>query len=159
MALTTSPAFPQVANIGVMAPLLTTAMTNTKAYDGTEAVGTNMVLIYTAGAETINAVTKINVQYTSTAGATASGTTAATVVRLWLNNNSANTTAANNQLLGEILVPAAILVALAVLINPVLTLAVTIPNLPANTRIYAGLTVAVGATNAALLITASGGNY
>jgi len=159
MALTTTPYFPAAANIGVMSALLTTAMTNTKSYDGTEAAGANMALIYTAGAEAINAVTKIRVQYTSTAGATASGTTAATVVRFWLNNNSVNTTASNNQLLGELLIPAAALVALATGVNPFYELSANIPNIPANHRIYAGLTVAVGGTNAALLVSCYGGNY
>ena len=159
MALTTLNAFPQAANIGAMSPLLSTAMTNTIAYDGTQAAGTSLVLVYTAGVEAINQITKIRAQYTSTAGATASGTTSATVLRLWLNNGSANTTAANNQLLGELLIPAATLVALATAVNPVLEFSLNIPNVPANHRIFAGLTVALGGTNCALLVTGFGGNY
>lgn len=159
MSLTTKPAFPQAANVGAMAALLSTAMTNTKAYDGTEAVGTAMTLVYTAGSEAINAVTALRVQLTSTAGATASGTTNATVVRFWINNGGANTTASNNQLLGELLIQATTIVALATSINAVYQYLGTIPNLPAGYRIYAGITVAVGGTNAALQVSAYGGNY
>ena len=50
MAANVSPIFPLTPNPGVMNALLTTAMTNTKAFDGTEAAGTAMVLAMTAGA-------------------------------------------------------------------------------------------------------------
>ncbi len=161
MALTINPAFPQVANVGELSPLLSTAMTNTKAFDGTEALGTAMRLIYTAGAESINQITKIRVQYSSVAGSTATGTTAASVVRFWLNSGGANahTTASNNQLLGELALPAQAMTALATAINPILEFPLNIPNLPAGYRIYAGTTVATGGAVNAFLVTAFGGNY
>jgi hypothetical protein len=38
---------PQTPNTPVYGVLLTTALTSTKAYDGTEATGSSMALIYT----------------------------------------------------------------------------------------------------------------
>src|SRR4051812_44934998 len=105
MAVLTSPIFPQTPNPGLLNVLLSTAMTNTKSFDGTDAAGTALAQCFLAGANGAR-VDSVLVQYTSTNGATASGTTAATVMRFWLNNGSANTTAGNNQLLGEVLVPA-----------------------------------------------------
>ncbi len=157
MAANTQPIFPLTPNIGAMNALLSTAMTNTKAYDGTEAAGTAMVLVATAGANG-SRFDALQVQFASTNGATASGTTSATVVRFWANNGSANTTATNNQLLGEIAVAAQTVTALATGTNPVYTLTLN-KSLPAGYKIYAGTTVAVGGTNCALLVSATGGDY
>lgn len=157
MAANTQPIFPLTPNIGAMNALLSTAMTNTKAYDGTEAAGTAMVLALTAGTNGTR-VDSLEVRLTSTNGATASGTTSATVVRFWANNNSANTTATNNQFLGEIAIPATAVTALATAVNPVYTLTLN-KSLPANYRIYAGTTVAVGGTNCALIVSANAGDY
>jgi hypothetical protein len=137
--------------------LLTTAMTNTKAFDGTEAVGTAMVLCYTAGADG-SRIDSITARLTSTNGAVASGTTAATLVRLWMNNGSANTVAANNQLIGEIPVPATAVTALATGALNTFTLPINL-SIPAGYRVFAGLTTAVGGTNCAILITPVGGDY
>lgn len=158
MAANTEPIFPLTPNIGVMNVLLTAAMTNTKAYDGTEATGAGKKeLVFTAGANGAR-IDTLYVQFTSTNGATASGTTAATVVRFWANNGSADTTATNNQLLGEIAVAAQTLTALATATNPVYTFTLN-KSLPAGYKIYAGTTVAIGGTNCALLVSASGGDY
>lgn len=158
MAANTEPIFPLTPNIGVMNVLLTAAMTNTKAYDGTEATGAGKKeLVFTAGANGAR-IDTLYVQFTSTNGATASGTTAATVVRFWANNGSADTTATNNQLLGEIAVAAQTLTALATATNPVYALTLN-KSLPAGYKIYAGTTVAVGGTNCALLVSATGGDY
>jgi hypothetical protein len=100
----------------------------------------------------------LQVQLTGTNGATASGTTAATVIRFWLNNGSVNTTAGNNQLLGEVAIAAATLTALATAINPVYTIPIN-KAIPAGYKIYAGTTVAAGGTNAAFIISANGGDY
>ena len=140
-----------------MNALLTTAMTSTKAFDGTEAAGPAMVLAMTAGANGTR-LDSIDVRVTSTNGATASGTTAATLVRFWINNASANTTATNNQLLGELEIPAVANVALATAKNPVFTLPVG-KSIPAGYRVYAGTTVAVGGTACALLICPAAGDY
>ena len=157
MPANTAPIYPLTPNPGVMNALLTTAMTNTKAFDGTEAAGTAMVLAMTAGANGARLDT-IEVRVVSTNGATASGTTAATLVRIWMNNASANTTATNNQLLGELEVPAVTNVALATAKNPVFTLPVG-KSIPAGYRVYAGTTVAVGGTACALLICPTAGDY
>lgn len=157
MAVSNSPIFPQTPNPGLLNVLLSTAMTNTKAYDGTDAAGTALAQCFLAGVNGAR-VDSVTVQYTSTNGATASGTTAATVMRFWLNNGSANTTATNNQLLCEVLVPAATLVALATAVNPVITVPIG-KSIPAGYKIYAGLTVAAGGTNAALTPSFNAGDY
>lgn len=157
MAANTVPIFPLTPNPGVMNVLLSTAMTNTKAYDGTEAAGTAMALCLTAGTNGAR-IDSLAVQLTSTNGATASGTTAATVVRFWINNAGVNTTATNNQLLGEVAIAAATVVALATGTNPVYTVAIN-KAIPAGYKIYAGATVAVGGTNCALQVSANAGDY
>lgn len=157
MPANTAPIYPLTPNPGVMNALLTTAMTNTKAFDGTEAAGTSMVACLTAGANGAR-IESIDVRVVSTNGATASGTTAATLVRFWINNASANTTAANNQLLGELEIPAVTNVALATAKNPVFTLPVG-KVIPAGYKVYAGTTVAVGGTACALLICPTAGDY
>lgn len=157
MTANVSPIFPKAPNLGVMNALLTTAMTNTKAFDGTEAAGTSMVLCMTAGVDH-SRLDSIEVRVVSTNGATASGTTASTLVRFWVNNASVNTTATNNQLLGELEIPAVANVALATAKNPVFTLPVG-KVIPAGYRVYAGLTVAVGGTNCALLVCPVAGDY
>jgi hypothetical protein len=83
------------------------------------------------------------------------------VVRFWLNNGSANTTAGNNIFLGEVAIAATAVTALAT--SALTTFPLTIPNvglnIPATYRIYAGTTVAAGGTNIAIAISAFGGNY
>jgi len=157
MPANTSPIFPLTPNTGVMNILLSTALTNTKAFDGTELAGTSMAQCYTAG---INGsrIDSFTVQFTSTNGATASGTTAATIVRFWINNGSSPTNAPNNQLLGELAIPAATVTALATSINPIYTLQVN-KAIPAGYKVFAGTTVAVGGTACALLVSANGGDY
>lgn len=157
MPANTSPIFALTPNLGVPGVLLTTAMTNTKAFDGTEAAGTAMALVYTSGSNG-SSVNQLRCFYTSTAGATASGTTTATLLRIWANNGSANTTATNNILLGEIALPAQAVTALGTSVLPYYTFN-AIPVLPAGWKIYAGITVAVGGTNCAIGVTVDGGDY
>lgn len=137
--------------------LLSTAMTNTKAFDGTETAGTALALVYTAGANG-SRLDDVTVKYVSANGATASGTTAATLVRVWMNNGLDNTTATHNQLLTEIAVPAQAVTALG---TSALAdfLQVINKSIPAGYRIFAGATVAVGGTNCAIQVSASGGDY
>ena len=159
MSANIQPIFPLTPNIGAMNVLLTGAMTNTKAYDGTEATAAGKKeLAFTAGANG-SRVDYLSVQFASTNGATASGTTAATVVRFWANNGSADTTATNNQLLCEIAIAAQTVTALATAINPPDYKIFLNRTIPAGYKIYAGTTVAIGGTNCALLISASGGDY
>jgi len=160
MPVTATPIFSQTPNVGALNAVLSTAMTNTKAFDGTEAVGTPMALVYTAGANG-SRVDQITCRFSSTNGATASGTSAATVVRFWMNNGSANTTAGNNIFLGEVALPATAVTALGTTALTVYALPVPTGglNLPASYRIYAGTTVAAGGTNIAIAVQAVGGDY
>jgi len=157
MAANTSPIFPLTPNPGLMNVLLTTAITNTKAFDGTDTAGTALAQCFLAGTNGAR-IDSLTVQLTSTNGATASGTTAANLVRFWINNGAVNTTATNNQLLGEIAIAAATVTALATAVNPVYTIQVN-KAIPAGYKIFAGTTVAVGGTACALLVSANGGDY
>jgi hypothetical protein len=160
MAVTATPIFTQTPNVGALNAILSTAMTNTKAFDGTEATGTAMALVFTAGADG-SRVDQVICRLSSTNGATASGTSAATLVRFWANNGSANTTAGNNIFIGEVAIPATAVTALGT--SALATYSLTLPtsglNLPASYRIYAGTTVAAGGTNIAIAVNVLGGNY
>lgn len=141
---------PQSINAGTRC-LLSTALTNTKAFDGTDAFGTALNTFFTAGSNG-SIVDGIKIKYTSTDGATASGTTSATLVRIWMNNGSVNTTATNNVLLFEVAVPAQTVTALGTSALPEFLITTYIPKLPAGYRLMAGTTVAVGGTNCALSV-------
>lgn len=164
MAANTAPIFPLTPDLGVMNAVLSTAMTNTKAFDGTEAVGTALKLVFTAGADG-SRVDTITVRLTSTNGATASGTSAATLVRFWINNGSTNTTASNNQLMPwDVAIPATGVVALDISTLPSYNALTNSPmaggiSLPAGFTIYAGTTVAVGGTNIGVLVSVQAGDY
>src|SRR5574340_5330 len=159
MPANTSRIFPLTPNDGAMGVVLSTAMTDTKAFDGTEAVGTAMALVYTAGSNG-SKPDKLYVRLGSTAGAAASGTTSATLVRFWVNNGSANTTATNNSILPyEIAIPATAVTALATSALTPYEYPVDLPVLPAGYKLYAGLTVAVGGTNCAVIVQVHGGDY
>ncbi len=160
MAVTATPVFTQTPNVGALNAIVSTAMTNTKAFDGTETAGTPLALVFTAGADG-SRIDQVMCRLASTNGATASGTSAATVVRFWINNGSANTTAGNNIFIGEVAIPATTVTALAT--SALTTYPLTLPlnglNIPATYRIYGGLTVAAGGTNIAIALSAFGGNY
>lgn len=160
MPVTATPVFTQTPNVGALNALLSTAMTNTSAFDGTQATGTAMALIFTAGANG-SRVDQITCRYASTNGATASGTSAASLIRFWMNNGSANTTAGNNIFLGEVAMGAVAVTALGTTALTVNTLSLPVGglNLPAGYRIYAGTTVAAGGTNIAFAVNAIGGDY
>lgn len=160
MAVTATPVFTQTVNVGALNAIVSTAMTNTTSFDGTMATGTAMALVFTAGADGAR-IDQVMCRLASTNGATASGTSAATVVRFWINNGSANTTAGNNIFLGEVAIPATAVTALAT--SALTTYPLTLPlnglNIPATYRIYGGTTVAAGGTNIAIALSAFGGNY
>ena len=156
MAKTATPIFAQTPNTGSMNCIVSTAMTNTKAMDGTEAAGTAMALAFTAGAEGAR-IDTIQVRYTATNGSTATGTSAASVLRFWLNNGAANTTATNNKLIAEIAMPAQTVTALATGTMPEYTKVLGI-SIPAGYRIYVGSTVAAGGV-LAFLADVNGGDY
>lgn len=156
MTVTATPIFSQTPNLGVMNCIVSTAMTNTKAMDGTEAAGTALALAFTAGANGAR-VDTVKFQYTATNGSTATGTSAASVLRLWINNGAANTTATNNQLLAEMPMPAQAVAALATGALPSYTLTLGI-SLPPGYRIYVGSTVAAGGV-LAFQTAIQGGDY
>ena len=143
----------QSPNSGPMGVLLSAAMTNTKAYDGTEATGSaKKELIFTAGANGAR-IDKVVATLSGTAGAAPSGTSNATVLRLWLNNNSSDTTATNNAFIKEITIPATAMSAVAALTAYEIPLGIVVP---ANYRLYAGISTATGGTNIALAVWAIG---
>ena len=160
MAVTSTPIFTQTPNVGANNAILSTAMTNTKAFDGTEAAGTAMVLVFTAGANGAR-IDQITCRFASTNGATASGTSNASLIRFWINNGAVNTTASNNIFIGEVAMAATAVTALATAVNApnYLTLPTGGLNIPATYRIYAGSTVAAGGTNIAFAVQAIGGDY
>lgn len=160
MPVTATPIFTQTPNVGALNAVISTAMTNTSAFDGTQATGTAMALAFTAGANG-SRVDQITCRFASTNGAAASGTSSASVIRFWINNGSANTTATNNIFLGEVAMAATAVTALgttALIVNA-LPLPVGGLNLPAGYRIYAGTTVAAGGTSIAFAVNAIGGDY
>lgn len=156
MAANTSPVFP-IAPCALAAQnvILSTAMTSTKAFDGTEAAGTSMALVATAGANGAR-LDQLTLNYSGTNGAAPSGTSAASVLRLWLNNGSANTTAGNNILINNVAVPALAYTNVARM-DP-LTLSLDM-SIPAGWKLYAGLSTAMGGTNCALAVTVTAGDY
>lgn len=160
MPVTATPIFVQTPDVGAANAILSTAMTNTKAFDGTETVGTAMALVFTAGANG-SRIDQVTCRFASTNGATASGSSNASLIRFWINNGAANTTATNNIFFGEVAMAATSVTALAssVLTVNYLTLPTGGLNLPASYRLYAGTTVAAGGTNIAFAVSAIGGDY
>ena len=158
MAANTTPIFPKAANTGEQGVLLSTAMANTKAHDGTEAVGTAKALLFTAGVDG-SRIDSITVRPSALPGNAAAGTTVLGVIRFWLNNGLDSTVAANNTLLGEIAIPATAVTALATaVISEYLFYGASGLVLEAGQKIYAGLTVAPGGV-LAHSITTLGGDY
>jgi hypothetical protein len=160
MAVTATPIFAQVPNAGAMNAILSTAMATTAAFDGTTAVGTAQALCFTAGTNGAR-VDQIQVFYSSTNGAAASGTSSATTIRFWINNGSTNATAGNNAYLGAVALPAAAVVAAGTTVLSSYTIQLPLGglNLPAGYKIYAGMTVAIGGTNIAAAVNVLGGDY
>jgi hypothetical protein len=150
-----SPQPTQLSAGAALGALLNTAMATTTNYDGTTAVGTAMALIFTAGTAG-SQLPKLRVRYSSVAGLAATGTTAATVVRIWANNASTNTVATNNVFLGEVNVPSVTMSQAAALTQPT-DYDFGLQTVPAGYRIYAGLATAIGGTNCALAVNMIGG--
>lgn len=129
--------------------LLTAAMTQATAFNGTDA---NVVQVFTADATNGSFVQKIRFKPYNTAGTTVS---AATVARLFINNGSTNATAANNTFYGEITLPAYTYSATAAAVEIEYPLNIA---LPAGYRLYIGLSTAPGSTNG-WQATVVAGNY
>lgn len=164
MPVTATPIFVQTPNVGANNATLSLAMTNTKAFDGTEAATTTttnaMVLVFTAGANG-SRIDQVTCRFASTNGATASGSSNASLIRFWINNGAANTTATNNIYFGDVGMATTTITALGTV--PLTVNYLTLPtgglNLPAGYRLYAGSTIAAGGTNIAFAVSAIGGDY
>ena len=135
-AVNNDPIFTRAADIqwNATSPILTSAMTaaNVSGYNGTDA---NVALIFTADATNGGFVRSIRAKCCAI-----TGTSAASVLRIFLNNGSANSTAANNSLIGEVTLPAtAYSIAAA---SPDIEDFLNIP-IPAGYKLYAGLGTAV----------------
>ena len=116
-------------------------VTATGDYTG---VSANHQLIHTAGADG---------SYIKRIHCVATGTNTASVLRIYLNNGSANTTATNNQFLGQLTLPG------TTATNTAATSEVDYPlemMIPAGFRIYVGLGTTVAAS---WVCTAVGGDY
>lgn len=145
MAANTSPIFSLQGEVSsdnstAMAPTFTTA-----AADYTGATATHNKLVFTADATNGSYIARLKFK--------AIGTNTASVARIFINNGSANTTAANNSFYGEVSLPATTAIATAA------TVEVDYPMgfaLNPGFRIYVGLgtTVAAG-----WVCTGIGGNY
>lgn len=135
MAANNDPIYTRVADIQFAATNpITAALTagNISAYNGTDA---NAVLLYTADATNGSFVQRIRMK----CGAI-TGTSAASVFRIWVNNGSTNGTAGNNGYIGEIALPAVTVSAAAA------TAEVDYPlnlPLPPGYKLYGGLGTAV----------------
>ena len=135
MPANTAPIYPLTPVIG-----WATQTTANTAMDGTGTVST----LLTAGANGIR-IDKIRCK--------ALGTNVASVLRVFVNNGSANTTAANNSLIAELTLPATTATSSAALTEYDLTLDVALPSgYKLNCAI--GTTVAAG-----WQVTAEGGQY
>lgn len=145
MSANTQPIFPITPNVS-----WGTVNSANTAKDGTGTVTT----VFTAGLNG-SRIDQIKVR--------ALGTNVATVLRLFVNNGSANSTATNNTLIHEVTIAATTLSEVSALVDNDITIAknagdtvVPIPYLPAGYKINCaiGTTVAAG-----LQITVHGGDY
>ena len=118
--------------------LLTAAMTQATAFDGTDA---NAKLAFTADATNGGYVQKVRFKPYNTAGSTAS---TATVARIFINNGSTNATASNNTYYADISLPAYTHTAVAGTVEVDYPLNIA---LPAGYKLYVGLATAPGSTN------------
>lgn len=134
MAQNTSPIYSIIGdqssdNSTTMAPTFTTA-----AADYTGATATHNKLVYTADSADGGFIQRIRFK--------AIGTNTASVARVFINNGSANTTAANNSFYGEISLPA------TTATNTAATVEIDYPMnfaLKPGFRIYVGLATTVAA--------------
>ena len=147
MAQNTSPIFPLVPVItwvsGAAANAATPGVTANTTKDGSS--GTIYGPIFTADATDGSRLDFIKVRML--------GTNAQTVIRIWINNGSATTTAANNTLYLERTIASTSVSETAELPDLILPMSI---SLPPNYRIYATFGTAVAA---GFHLTAVGGDY
>lgn len=149
MSANSDPIYSKVGDIqwsGTSA-LFSSAMTagNVSSYDGTDA---NVKQIFLADATNGGYVQRIRAKCCAL-----TGTSAASVLRIWINNGSTNATAVNNVLVGEVGLPAVTNTVVAATPDVELTLNIA---LPAGYKLYAGLGTAVTTGWAVVTI---GGKY
>lgn len=144
MVANTDPIFSRAGNVATTNNGTTMSQAVTAAANDYTGAGANNVLVFTAGADG-SFLFRVRLK--------AIGTNVASVMRFFINNGSANTTAANNTFFGEISLPATTISATGVTVE--LDYVFELP-LPAGFRIYAGLGTAVAA---GWIMTAVGGNY
>lgn len=145
----TDPIFSKVSDIqwNSASALFASAMTagNVSSYDGTDA---NIKLLFTADATNGGFVQQIRAKCCAL-----TGTSAASVLRFFLNNGSTPATAVNNVFIGEVRLPAVANTVVAATPEIIYTLNIAIPP---GYRLYAGLGTAV---TTGWAVTAIGGKY
>jgi len=127
MAANTTPIFSKIGAIGGIGN--TTITTATGDYTG---ISTNNILIFTSDATNGGFVQRIRFK--------AIGTNIATVMRIYINNGTSNTTATNNVFYGELSLPA------TTASNTAGTVDIDYPlnfALPAGYKLYAGVATTV----------------
>lgn len=131
MAANTNPIYTKKGNLTALTTAMVAAMlTATGDYSG---ISANHVLAHTAGADG---------SYAKKIRFKAIGTNVASVARIYLNNGGVNTTATNNQFIGELSLPATTAIATAATAELEYPLEMMIP---AGFRLYIGLgTTVVG---------------
>ena len=132
MVANTDPIFSKKGNLSKDAGTTMNAAVTAAANDYTGA-GANNVIIFKAGADG-SYVARIRLK--------AIGTNVASVMRFFINNGSANTTAANNTFIGEIALPATTATATGITVELEYVMDLV---LPAGWQIVAGLGTAVAA--------------
>lgn len=149
MPANNDPIYSKVADVqwNASSALFASAMTagNVSSYDGTDA---NAKLLFTADATNGGFVQQVRAKCCAL-----TGTSAASVLRLFLNNGSTPATAANNVLIGEMALPAVANTVVAATPDIVYPLNIAIPP---GYRIYAGLGTAV---TTGWAVTVIGGAY
>lgn len=144
MPANVTPIFSRVGDVSTNASTTMSQAITAAAADYTGA-GVNNVLVFTADATNGSYVERLRLK--------ASGTNVASVLRIFINNGSANTTATNNTFYGEMSLPATTAIATAATVELDYSLGFA---LPAGFKIYVGLGTAVAA---GWVCTAVGGKY
>lgn len=143
MAANTQPIYTRKGNLTADGSTTMSAGLVTATGDFT-GVSANHQLVHTAGADG---------SYVKRLKFVATGTNTASVARIYLNNGSANTTATNNQFIGQISLPGTTLINTAATAEPEYPLEMMIPP---GFRLYVGLGTTVAAS---WICTAVAGDY
>lgn len=147
---------PQIPNSGVTTAhvLLSTAMAAASAFNGTSVTATDTALIFTAGANG-SQLSTLRVRFSQTASTAPSGSTTASVIRVWLNNGSTNATAANNLYYDDVALPVTLYSSTASMATYTIDFKGLV--IPAGWKVYAGLVSTLTLANAAVHVSMPGG--